>query len=146
MTDVVTKTVDSEKPVSDSVYSKLSLLVIDDHRTMLQIIKTLLQQIGFVHIDIAPDGAKGLSLLESKKYDLVISDWNMPVMDGLELLKYVRKSAKPQVKAVPFILLTAESKTENIIAAKQAGVNNYIIKPLTQAVLKQKIDTTLGIL
>jgi two-component system chemotaxis response regulator CheY len=133
------------KPVA-SVYNKLSLLVIDDHRTMVEIIKGLLQQIGFAHIDTAMDGQKGLELLVQRKYDLVISDWNMPVMDGLELLKRVRSSTNPQIKAVPFILLTAESKTDNIIAAKQAGVNNYIIKPMTQAVLKQKIDTTLGIL
>lgn len=129
-----------------SAYAKLSLLIIDDHRTMIEVVKGLLQQIGFVHIDTAVDGRKGLQALEKKVYDLIISDWNMPVMDGLELLKYVRSCPNPRVKAIPFILLTAEGRADNIIAAKKAGVNNYIMKPLTQAILKGKIDATLGIL
>ena len=128
------------------VYAKLAVLVVDDHRTMVLIVKGLLQQIGFVDIDMAEDGVTALAKLEKKKYDIVISDWNMPNMDGLELLKRVRTSTNLILKAVPFILLTAESKTDNIIAAKQAGVNNYIIKPLTVGVLKQKLDATLGIM
>lgn len=129
-----------------SKYANYSLLVVDDHRTMIQIVQGLLRQIGFVNIDPATDGVLALACLEKKRYDLIISDWNMPNMDGLEFLKRVRSSTNNQIKAVPFIMVTAESKTENIVAAKQAGVNNYIIKPLNQATLKQKIDATLGIL
>ena len=127
-------------------YSKYSLLVVDDHRTMIQIVQGLLTQIGFADIDTAADGVGALEKMKTKRYDLIISDWNMPNMDGLEFLKRTRASENPQVKTVPFILVTAESKPENIIAAKQAGVNNYIVKPLALATLKQKIDTTLGIL
>jgi two-component system chemotaxis response regulator CheY len=127
-------------------YSKYALLIVDDHRTMLQIVQGLLQQIGFADIDMAMDGVGALEKMKGKRYDLIISDWNMPNMDGLEFLKHTRASADPQVKAVPFILVTAESKPENIIAAKQAGVNNYVVKPLSLVTLKQKIDATLGIL
>lgn len=126
-------------------YSKYSLLLVDDHRTMLQIMQDLLRQIGFPDADTATDGAIALEKMKKKRYDLIISDWNMPNMDGLELLKRTRSHADSQVKAVPFILVTGESKTENIIAAKQAGVNNYIVKPVSLITLKQKIDTTLGI-
>lgn len=131
--------------MNQSVYQKYSLLIVDDHKTMLQIVHNLLSQIGFADIDAAVDGVGALERMRSKRYDLIISDWNMPNMDGMQLLKHVRASDNPQVKALPFILVTAESKPENIIAAKQAGVNNYVVKPLSLVTLKQRIDTTLGI-
>lgn len=127
-------------------YKKYNLLVVDDHRTMLQIMHSLLKQIGFMKIDIAMDGLAALEKMKLSRYDLIISDWNMPNMDGLQFLKAVRASTDPQVKTVPFILVTAESKPENIIAAKQAGVNNYIIKPLTVTTLQAKLNITLGIM
>jgi two-component system chemotaxis response regulator CheY len=102
----------------DTKYATYSLLVVDDHRTMLQIVQGLLRQIGFVNIDPAMDGLQALAHMEKKRYDLIISDWNMPNMDGLEFLKRVRSSPNNQVKAVPFIMVTAETKSQNIVAAK----------------------------
>lgn len=127
-------------------YSKYSVLIVDDHATMRQITQTLLKQIGFLDLDQAPDGKAALAAMKGKRYDLIVSDWNMPVMDGLEFLKTVRTSEDPQVKAVPFILITAEAKPENILSAKQAGVNNYIVKPFNAETLKKKINMTLGIM
>ena len=129
---------------TDTPYAKLVTLVVDDHETMALIIKSLLQQIGFDYITTAEDGVIALDRLTKKKFDLVISDWNMPNMDGLELLKLVRNSPLPGLRTIPFILLTAGTKAENIIAAKEAGVSNYIAKPVTLNVLKDKIDRTLG--
>lgn len=129
-----------------SKYANYEVLLVDDHRTMLQIVHGLLNEVGFTKVDKALDGVEALKKMASKRYDIIISDWNMPNMNGLEFLKQVRASADPQVKAVPFILVTAEVKPENIIAAKQAGVNNYVAKPLTAQTLKQKIDMTLGIM
>ena len=126
-----------------SDYSKFTVLVVDDHMVIL--VKNLLVQIGFRHVDTAEDAAGAIARLESTKYDIILSDWNMPNMSGLELLKHVRASANPDLRTIPFILLTAEAKTDNIVAAKQAGVSNYIVKPLTVNLLKQKIDMTLGI-
>jgi len=116
----------------------MPVLVVDDYNTMIRIIRNLLKQIGFEDIDDAADGSAALGKMREKKYGLVISDWNMEPMTGYELLKQVR--ADPSLQSVPFIMVTAESKTENVIAAKQAGVNNYIVKPFNADTLKNKIE------
>ncbi len=120
----------------------MPILIVDDYKTMLKIIRNLLKQLGFSNVDEAMDGSAALQKIRSKNYGLIISDWNMEPMSGLDLLKEVRMDAK--VKDVPFIMVTAESKSENIIAAKDAGVSNYIVKPFTAATLKSKIDTVLA--
>ena len=116
----------------------MPVLVVDDYNTMIRIIRNLLKQIGFSDIDDAADGSAALARMREKKYGLVISDWNMEPMTGYELLKEVR--ADPGLSKTPFIMVTAESKTENVIAAKKAGVNNYIVKPFNAATLKSKIE------
>ncbi len=116
----------------------MPILVVDDYNTMVRIIRNLLRQLGFQDIDAAPDGSAALVKMRDRKYGLVISDWNMEPMTGYELLKQMR--ADPNLNATPFIMVTAESKTENVIAAKQAGVNNYIVKPFNADTLKNKID------
>jgi two-component system, chemotaxis family, chemotaxis protein CheY len=116
----------------------MPILVVDDYGTMIRIIRNLLRQLGFEDVDDAPDGSIALSKMNIKRYSLVISDWNMEPMTGYELLKQVR--AYPVLSTTPFIMVTAESKTENVIAAKQAGVNNYIVKPFNAETLKNKID------
>jgi two-component system, chemotaxis family, chemotaxis protein CheY len=121
-----------------AVDPSMPILVVDDYNTMIRIIRNLLRQLGFVDVDDAPDGSVALSKMQSKRYGLVISDWNMEPMTGYELLKKVR--ATPDLSATPFIMVTAESKTENVIAAKQAGVNNYIVKPFNADTLKSKIE------
>ena len=120
----------------------MPILVVDDYNTMVRIIRNLLRQLGFQDIDAAPDGSTALEKLRSRKYALVISDWNMEPMTGYELLKQMR--ADPQLTETPFIMVTAESKTENVIAAKQAGVNNYIVKPFNADTLKTKIDAVFA--
>ena len=120
----------------------IPILVVDDYNTMVRIIRNLLRQLGFQDIDAAPDGSAALQKLRSRKYALVISDWNMEPMTGYELLKQMR--ADPQLTETPFIMVTAESKTENVIAAKQAGVNNYIVKPFNADTLKTKIDAVFA--
>ena len=120
----------------------MNVLIVDDYKTMLRIVKNLLNQIGFSNVDEAADGSEALAKVQQKDYGLIISDWNMQPMTGLQLLQAVRADAK--LKHIPFIMVTAESKTENVIAAKQAGVNNYIVKPFNAAVLKGKIATVLG--
>ena len=114
------------------------VLVVDDYSTMIRIIRNLLKQLGFENIDDASDGSAALAKMQDKKYGLVISDWNMEPMTGYDLLKEVR--ANPQLSKTPFIMITAESKTENVIAAKKAGVSNYIVKPFNAATLKTKIE------
>src|SRR6266550_953306 len=116
----------------------MSVLVVDDYNTMIRIIRNLLKQLGFEHIDDASDGSMALNKMRGKKYGLVISDWNMEPMTGYDLLREVR--ADPSLSTTPFIMITAESKTENVIAAKKAGVNNYIVKPFNAATLKTKIE------
>jgi two-component system chemotaxis response regulator CheY len=120
----------------------MPILIVDDYKTMLRIIRNLLKQIDFNNIDEATDGGMALEKLKEKKYGLVISDWNMQPMTGLELLRAVRGDAG--LKHLPFIMITAESKTENVVAAKEAGVNNYIVKPFNAETLKSKIDSVLG--
>src|SRR5262249_7340386 len=116
----------------------MPVLVVDDYNTMIRIIRNLLKQIGFSDIDDAADGSAALARMREKKYGLVISDWNMEPMTGYELLKEVR--ADPGLSKTPFIMVTAESKTENVIAAKKAGVNNYIVKPFNAQTLQSKIE------
>ena len=120
----------------------MNVLVVDDYKSMVRIVRGMLNQLGFVNVDDAPDGAAAMALLKEKQYGLVLSDWNMAPMTGFELLKLVR--ADPKTKALPFVLVTAEAKVENVIAARQAGVNNYVIKPFTLAVLKQKLTSVVG--
>lgn len=125
-----------------AVDKNLPILIVDDNKTMLRIVRNLLSQVGFINVDEATDGGMALGKMRTKVYGLVISDWNMEPMTGLELLKNVR--ADDKMKTVPFIMVTAESKTENIIAAKEAGVNNYIVKPFSAETLKSKLVSVLG--
>lgn len=120
----------------------MQVLVVDDYQTMIRIIRNLLTQIGFKNIDEAKDGRQALEKMQGARYGLVISDWNMEPMTGFELLQHVR--ANEHLNATPFIMVTAESKTENVIAAKKAGVNNYIVKPFNAETLKGKIKAVLG--
>ncbi|MGL4322678.1 MAG: response regulator [Beijerinckiaceae bacterium] len=116
----------------------MSILIVDDYQTMIRIIRNLLKQLGFEDVDDASDGATALEKMKQKQYGLVISDWNMEPMTGYELLRQVRSNF--EMRDTPFIMVTAESKTENVIAAKKAGVNNYIVKPFNAATLKLKIE------
>ena len=114
-----------------------NVLIVDDYKTMLRIIRNLLKQLEFDNVEEATDGQEALARLRSGSFGLVISDWNMAPMTGLDLLKEVRADAR--LKNTPFIMITAESKTENVIAAKQAGVSNYIVKPFNAETLREKI-------
>lgn len=125
-----------------SLNASTPILVVDDYKTMLRILRNLLKQLGFNNIDEATDGSMALSKLRTKNYGLVISDWNMEPMTGYELLKEVRADTK--LGKMPFIMVTAESKTDNVIAAKKAGVNNYIVKPFNAATLKTKLTSVFG--
>ncbi|MGB7259881.1 MAG: response regulator [Pseudolabrys sp.] len=116
----------------------MPVLVVDDYSTMIRIIRNLLRQLGFEEIDDATDGTAALAKMRVRHYGLVISDWNMEPMTGYDLLREVR--ADPNLAQVPFIMVTAESKTENVIAAKKAGVSNYIVKPFNATTLKSKIE------
>ncbi len=116
----------------------IKILVVDDMATMRKIIKGLLDQLGFKNIDEAEDGKVALQKLRSGSYDFVITDWNMPNMTGLELVQEIRKD--PQLKHLPVLMVTAEAKKENVLLAIKAGVNNYIVKPFTAEVLKEKIE------
>jgi two-component system chemotaxis response regulator CheY len=120
----------------------MPILVVDDYNTMVRIISNLLKQLGYQNIDNATDGATALSKLRAGRYGLVISDWNMEPMSGYDLLKEVRSDAK--LGKTPFIMITAESKTENVIAAKRAGVSNYIVKPFNAQTLQHKIAAVFG--
>jgi two-component system chemotaxis response regulator CheY len=118
----------------------MNILVVDDYQTMIRIIRNLLKQLGFNNVDEATDGTAALAKIGEKQYGLIISDWNMEPMTGLDLLKQVRGGGNQ----VPFIMVTAESKTENVLAARQAGVNNYIVKPFNADTLKSKLSSVLG--
>jgi len=120
----------------------LPILIVDDYKTMLRIIRNLLKQLDFDNIDEATDGGMALGMLRQKRYGLVISDWNMQPVTGLDLLRQIR--ADLDLRPLPFIMITAESKTENVIAAKEAGVSNYIVKPFNAETLKAKIGSVLG--
>lgn len=125
-----------------AVDKDMNVLVVDDYKTMIRIVRGLLEQLGFRNIDEATDGGTALQKVRENNYGLILSDWNMTPMTGYDLLKAVR--ADPRTRNTPFVMVTAEAKTENVVAARQAGVNNYIIKPFTLAVLKQKLTTVLG--
>ncbi|NOZ33374.1 MAG: response regulator [Alphaproteobacteria bacterium] len=125
-----------------AVDQTMRVLVVDDYNTMIRIIRNLLKQLGFENVDDASDGTQALKKIEQNEYGLVISDWNMEPMTGYELLREVR--ARDQTARLPFIMVTAESKTENVIAAKKAGVNNYIVKPFNAETLRGKIDAVFG--
>jgi two-component system chemotaxis response regulator CheY len=120
----------------------MPVLVVDDYSTMVRIIRNLLRQLGFADVDDASDGSSALEKMHVKRYGLVISDWNMEPMTGYDLLRQVR--ADPELGAIPFIMVTAESKTENVIAARKAGVNNYIVKPFNAQTLKAKIEAVFA--
>ncbi len=119
----------------------MKVLIVDDYSTMRRIIRNQLMQIGYTDIDEAADGNEALEKLRAIHYGLVISDWNMEPMTGYDLLKQVR--ADDKLKTTPFIMVTAESKTENVIAARAAGVDNYIVKPFNAATLQTKINTAM---
>lgn len=119
----------------------INVLIVDDYRTMLRIIRNLLKKLEFNNVDEAVDGQEALAKLRAGNFGLVISDWNMAPMTGLDLLKEVR--ADQRLKNMPFIMITAESKTENVVAAKQAGVSNYIVKPFNAETLREKIEKVL---
>jgi two-component system chemotaxis response regulator CheY len=122
--------------------SNMNVLIVDDYKTMLRIIRNLLKQIDFENVEEASDGVEALAKLQAGNFDLIISDWNMEPMTGLQLLQHVRSD--PKLKSTPFIMVTAESKTENVIVAKQAGVSNYIVKPFNAETLRAKIQKVLG--
>ena len=117
----------------------IKVLVVDDFPTMRRIVKNLLKQLGFENIDEAEDGGQALQRLRGGNYGLVISDWNMPNMEGIELLRNVRKEADP-LKNIPFLMVTAEAEKEKVIEAIKAGVDNYIVKPFTAEILKEKLE------
>ncbi len=119
----------------------MKILVVDDFSTMRRIVKNLLRQIGYTEIDEAEDGAQAYSKLKTGGFDFVVSDWNMPNMDGLDFLKKVRSD--PELKDIPILMVTAEAEKDKVVTAIQAGVNNYIVKPFTGEVLKEKMDKVL---
>jgi len=125
-----------------AVDKNMPILIVDDYKTMLRIIRNLLKQIGFDNVEEATDGTQALQMLREKKFGLVISDWNMEPMTGIELLREVREDEN--LSKLPFIMVTAESKTENVVIAKEAGVSNYIVKPFNAATLKSKLTGVLG--
>ncbi len=116
----------------------MKILVVDDFSTMRRIVKNLLKQLGYVNIDEAEDGAQAYEKVKNGDYGFVVSDWNMPNMDGLDLVKSVR--ANPDIKDLPILMVTAEAEKDKVIAAIQAGVSNYIVKPFTGDTLKEKMD------
>ena len=120
----------------------MPILVVDDFNTMRRIIRSLLKQLGFNNVDEAVDGNDALSKISAKDYGLVLSDWNMEPKSGIELLRELRQSERH--KSMPFILITAESKVENIVEAKKAGVNQYIVKPFNGKTLKEKLSIVIG--
>ncbi len=115
----------------------IRILSVDDFSTMRRIVKNLLKQLGYYNVDEAENGEAALERLREKKYDLVISDWNMPVKTGIELLREVRND--PDLADTPFVMVTAEAEKENVVEAMSAGVNNYILKPFTAKILEEKL-------
>ncbi len=125
-----------------AVDMNMNILVVDDYKTMLRILRNLLRQLNFSNIAEATDGGEALQKLRKNAVGLIISDWNMEPMTGIQLLREVRGDEK--LKSIPFIMITAESKSENVIAAKEAGVSNYIVKPFNAETLKSKIVSVIG--
>lgn len=120
------------------VNKSMNVLVVDDFATMRRVVKTCLTQLGFVNIQEADDGVAALEKLRKDKFGLIISDWNMPNMMGIDLLREVRKDEK--LKATPFVMVTAEAQKENVMQAVQAGVSNYVIKPFNASILEEKLS------
>lgn len=120
----------------------MKILVVDDFATMRRIVRNILKQIGFTNIVEADDGSTALEILATDKIDLIVSDWNMPKVTGLELLKQVRADSK--LKDMPFLMVTAEAQKQNIVEAVQAGVNNYIVKPFTADTIAEKLKKIFG--
>lgn len=118
----------------------MKILVVDDFSTMRRIIKNLLRDLGFNNTSEADDGLTALPMLKTGKFDLLVTDWNMPGMQGIDLLKAVRAEEDEQLKNIPVLMVTAEQKKEQIIEAAQAGVNGYIVKPFTALILKEKLE------
>ena len=116
----------------------LRFLVVDDFSTMRRIVRNLLKELGYTNVEEAEDGAMGLAALRKSQFDFVISDWNMPNMDGLTMLQQIR--ADPALSKLPVLMVTAEAKKENIIAAAQAGASGYVVKPFTAATLDEKLQ------
>lgn len=125
-----------------AIDKNMPILIVDDYKTMLRIVRNLLKQLGFDNVDEASEGQEALKKIQENNYELVISDWNMEPMNGLDLLCQVRQNSR--YKNLPFIMVTAESKTESVLAAKAAGVSNYIVKPFNATTLKSKIESVLG--
>jgi len=117
---------------------KMRILVVDDFSTMRRIVRNLLKELGFSNVDEAEDGAIALQKLQNGSFEFVVTDWNMPNMDGLQLLQTIRRS--PNLKHPPVLMITAEAKKENIVAAAQAGASGYIVKPFTSATLSEKLQ------
>jgi len=124
--------------LEDTLNTNIKVLVVDDFSTMRRIIKNLLRELGFSNISEADDGSTALPMLQGGDYDFVVTDWNMPGMQGIDLLRAIR--ADDNLKHIPVLMVTAEAKKEQIIAAAQAGVNGYIVKPFTAGTLKTKLD------
>lgn len=119
-------------------HANCKFLVVDDFATMRRIIRNLLKELGFSNVDEAEDGVNALAKLRADRFDFVVSDWNMPNMTGIDLLRTIR--ADEQLKSLPVLMITAEAKKENIIAAAQAGANGYVVKPFTAATLEEKLN------
>ncbi|MDD3760190.1 MAG: chemotaxis response regulator CheY [Acidithiobacillus sp.] len=122
----------------DAVDKNISILIVDDFSTMRRIVRNLLREIGFTNFDEAEDGVQALQKLHGRPFDFVVSDWNMPNMQGIDLLRAIR--ADGQLRHIPVLMVTAEAKRENILEAAQAGVNGYIVKPFTAETLREKLD------
>lgn len=124
--------------MEETLDKNMKILVVDDFSTMRRIIKNLLRDLGFSNTQEADDGSTALPMLQKGDFDFVVTDWNMPGMQGIDLLKAIR--ADEDLKNIPVLMVTAEAKREQIIAAAQAGVNGYVVKPFTAATLKEKLD------
>lgn len=121
------------------INTEMKVLVVDDHQTMRRIVKNLLEELNIRNIEEAIDGSEALQKLAAERFDLILSDWNMMPMTGLQLLQFVRNDSNYQHQNVPFIMITGESKVENVVEAKKAGVDNYIMKPFNAETLKSKM-------
>lgn len=126
----------------DSVRKDVRILIVDDFSTMRRIVRNLLRELGFTSFDEAEDGVQALSKLQAGHFDFIVSDWNMPNMQGIDLLRAIR--ADPKLQHLPVLLVTAEAKRENILEAAQAGVNGYIVKPFTAETLREKLDAVFN--
>lgn len=138
----IPKTSGGRQSGARTMRANLEVLIVEDRQVMLKIIRRLLVQLGFQHIDEAVNGVEALHCIAQKRYDLILSDWNMEPMSGFELLKRVR--AHPQQQKVPFVLITAEAKAENIVAAKDAGASGYLLKPFKLDALERTLDSVLA--